>query len=140
MKPDSTLKLRPMALAMLALVGGLSLGACNRQENPAETSRDMSEERAEGNENIADATKDSADNLKDGASSTTVVNDVHKIELEKIKADHDVAKERCDGVPADEQAKCRADADLAYDSAMKAADEKLKATQGGTPPVPPGPP
>jgi hypothetical protein len=140
MKPNSTLRLRPMALAVLALVGGLSLGACNRQENPAETSRDMSEERAEGNENVADATKDAAENLNDGASASTVVNDAHKIEVEKIRADHDVAKERCDGVPAPDQSKCRADADAAYDSAMKAADAKLKAVQSGGTTTPMGPP
>ena len=131
MKPESTPRLRPMALAILALVGGLSLGACNRQEDPAETSRDMSEERKEGNENIADATKDAAENVKDGASATTMANDAHKIELEKIRADHEVAKERCDGVAEADKAKCRSDADLAYETATKAADAKLKAAENG---------
>ena len=116
MKLESTLRLRPMALAVLALAGGLSLGACNKQEDPAETSRDMSEERAEGNENF-----------NDGASAKTVVGDAHEVEVEKIKADHEVAKERCDGVPAPEQDQCRKDADAAYDTALKAADEKKKA-------------
>lgn len=132
MKPDPTLRLRPMALAVLALVGGLSLGACNRQEDPAETSRDMKEERAEGNENIKEAVEDAKENLNDGASAKTVVDDAHQVEVEKIRADHEVAKERCDGVPAPEQDQCRKDAEAAHDTAMKAADEKRKAL---TPPT-----
>lgn len=56
--------------------------------------------------------------------------------MEKIKADHDVAKERCDGVPAADQSKCRSDADAVYDTAMKAADAKLKAAEAGAPVTP----
>lgn len=126
MKNDSPFRYRALPFAVLALVGGLSLGACNRQEDPAQTSRDMSEERAEGNEKINEATKDAVENLNDGASAETVVNDAHRIEVEKIRADHEVAKERCGGLPAPDQDKCRTDADEAYDGAMKAADAKLR--------------
>jgi len=125
------MKYEYMSLAVLALAGGVVLSGCNRQEDPAETSRDMSEERAEGNENVTEATQDAVENLEDGASANTVMNDAHRIEVEKIRADHDVAKERCDGVPAPEKDKCRSDADALYDSAMKAADDKLNA-QGGS--------
>ena len=127
MNPDPSLRLRPMALAVLALVGGLSLGACNRQEDPAQTSRDMSEERAEGNENINEAAKDATENFNDGASAKTVVEDAHAVEVEKIRADHEVAKERCEGLPAPDQEQCRKDADAAYETALKAADENRKA-------------
>lgn len=130
MKFESIFRPHPMAVAVLALAGGLVLGGCNRQEDPSQTSSDMSEERTEGNEKIGEAAKDAAENLQDGASAETVVNDAHRIEAEKIRADHEVAKERCDGVPAPDQDKCRSDADAAYDSAMKAADEKLKASGG----------
>ncbi len=126
-KLDSILLRRPLALAVIALVSGLSLGACNRQESPAETSKDMSEERAEGNEKIHDAAKEMREDNKEGASADTLNKDAHKIEVEKIRADHEVALQRCDGVPPAEQSKCRSDADAAYDLAQKAADARLDA-------------
>lgn len=122
MKTHSTPPFRSLAVAALALAGSLSLGACNRQENPSETRKDMREERAEGNEKIHDAAKEVREDLKEGASTDTLNKDVHKVELEKIKADHEVALERCDGVPPGDQSKCRSDADAAYESAKKGVE------------------
>ncbi|TDU28303.1 hypothetical protein DFR24_2671 [Panacagrimonas perspica] len=130
MKFETISRQQSAAVAILALAGSLMLGACNRQEDPSQTSRDISEARTEGNEKVGEATKDAVENFEDGASAKTVVNDVHRIEVEKIRADHEVAKQRCDGIVAADQDKCRSDADATYDAAMKLADEKRKANGG----------
>lgn len=131
MKSVQAAPLRSSGLLMLALAGSLALGACNRQEDPAQTAQDMGEERREGNQDVQDAARDAAENRAEGADSAQQAGDAYTIEMEKIEADHEVAKERCDGVPPEEKSACIADADAAYESAKKAAEAKRDSREDG---------
>ena len=116
--------LRSALLAMLLTGSALGLGACNRHEDPADTAKDMSEARKEGNENVQDAAKDAAENMAEGTSVKEAATDAYKVEEEKIRADYEVAKERCDGVADADKDQCRKDAEAARDMAMKALEAR----------------
>jgi hypothetical protein len=127
---------RSSVLAVLVLGGSLGVGACNRQEDPAETAKDMGEARREGTENVQDAAKDAAENRSEGESMKEAATDAYKVESEKIRADYEVAKQRCDGVAEADKEKCRKDSDTAYESAMDALKAKRdRATSDETAPA-----
>lgn len=90
-----------------------SLGACNKAEEPAETQADVAEAQAEGTENVAEAQADLNQDVMEGQEQTA---------LAKAEADHKVAIEQCEGLPADQQAPCKSEADGAYEAAKAAAD------------------
>jgi hypothetical protein len=127
---ELTRVLRSGVLAVLVLGGALGVGACNRHEDPAETAKDMSEARREGTENVQDAAQDAAENRAEGESAKEAVTDAYKVESEKIHADYEVAKQRCDGVAGADKEKCRKDADTAYESAMDALKSKRDSATG----------
>jgi sensor c-di-GMP phosphodiesterase-like protein len=106
----------PLLAALLASSAVLGLAGCNRQESASDTAKDMSEERREGNEAVVDAQKDAAENQADSMDQATT--DAANVEMEKVKADYEVAKERCDGVPEDAKEGCRKDAQTEYDRKM----------------------
>lgn len=131
-------------LAVLLVGASVGLGACNRQEDPADTAKDMGEARQEGTQNVQEAAQDAAENRQDGTTVKEAMTDAYKVEAEKIRADYEVAKERCDGVAQADKEQCRKDADAAYDAAMKALEAKRDAVSSdeapiGTPPVQPTP-
>lgn len=137
--PEFTDAIRSSLLAVVVLGGTFGLGACNRHEDPAETAKDMADERAEGNENVREATEDAAENMAEGTSVKEAASDAYKIEAEKIRADYEVAKERCDGVADPDKDKCRKDAEAARDTAMKALDAKRDSAVGNPSAAPMGP-
>lgn len=111
-------------LAALLLGTSLGLGGCNRQEDPADTAKDMGEARQEGTQNVQDAAQDAAENRRDGTTVKEAVTDAYKVESERIAADYEVAKERCDGMPPGDQDACRKEADAAKEAAMKALEAR----------------
>jgi hypothetical protein len=127
--------LRSGLLAVLVAGSALGLGACNRQEDPADTAKDMGEARQEGNQNIQDAARDAAESRAEGASVKEATSDAYRVEAEKIRADYEVAKERCDGVADPDKDRCRKDAEAAHESAMKALDAKRDSAMGDESPT-----
>ena len=71
------------ALLAAFLIGGSAAGlsACNRHEDPAETAKDMSEARKEGNDDVRDAAKDAAQDQ--GENLKEAVSDTYKVEIER---------------------------------------------------------
>jgi hypothetical protein len=122
---------------LAAMLAGslLALGGCNRQEDPADTAKDMGEARQEGTENVREAAEEAAENRADGASLKEATSDAYKVEAEKIHADYEVAKERCDGVAEADKAQCRKDAESAHEAAMKALDAKRDSMTGDESPT-----
>lgn len=121
------------AAAALA-AGVLTLSACNRQESAADTAKDMSEERREGNEQVREAQKDAAANLAESADQVNA--DAARIEMEKIRADYEVAKERCDAVPKDTRESCLKDAQATFDRRMaEVRAVQPAASDASTPPT-----
>jgi hypothetical protein len=127
----------------LLIAGTLLCTACNRQEDPDETARDVSAAAAEGRDEVADATRaanesaaDSAENIRDANDASdrqeavadaqeSAGKSAHEVAMEKAEADRDVSKQKCDGLPADQQGACNEAADAAYEKA-KADAERLK--------------
>ncbi|MBX3712856.1 MAG: hypothetical protein KF800_12920 [Lysobacter sp.] len=127
----------------LLIAGTLLCTACNRQEDPDETARDVSAAAAEGREEIADAARDANEAAADAAANIRDADDAserreaiadaresagksaHDLAMEKAEADRDIAKQKCDGLPADRQGACNEAADAAYEKAKTDA-ERLK--------------
>jgi hypothetical protein len=127
----------------LLIAGTLFFTACNRQEDPNETARDVSAAAEEGREEIADAARaanesaaDSAENIRDANDASdrqeavadaqeSAGKSAHDVAMEKAEADRDISKQKCDALPADQQGACNDAADAAYDKA-KADAERLK--------------
>jgi hypothetical protein len=131
---------RSALLALLCVGGAFGLAGCNRQEDPADTAKDMSEARQEGTENVTEAAQDAAQNRAEGASVKEATTDAYRVEAEKIRADYEVAKERCDGVAEADKEQCRKDAQNAHDAAMKALEARRDSMLGDESPTPMGPP
>lgn len=117
-------RVRAGLLAALLIGTSLGLGACNRQEDPADTAKDMGEARQEGTRDVQEAARDAAENRRDGTTVKEAVTDAYKVESERIEADYEVAKERCDGMPPGDQDACRKQADEAREAAMKALEAR----------------
>lgn len=127
----------------LLMAGTLLCAACTRQEEPAETARDVSAAAAEGREEIADAAQAANESAADAAQEVRDADDMsdrreaiadsqertgasrHDVAMEKAEADRDVSKQKCDGLPVDQQAACNEAAEAAYEKA-KADAERLK--------------
>lgn len=114
--------------------------ACNKQEDPDETARDVSAAAAEGREEVADATHAANESTTDAAHDIRDANDAsdrneavadaqesagksaREVAMEKAEADRDIGKQKCDGLPADQQSACNDTVDAAYDKAKIAAE------------------
>lgn len=98
---------------LIAGAFAVSLGACNKAENPSETKADVAEAQSEAKEDVAeaqaDANKDAMENNEDTA-------------IAKAEGDHKVAIERCEALPGDQQKACKDEADATYEAAKAAAD------------------
>lgn len=124
----------------LLVAATLLCTACNRQEDPDETARDVSAAAAEGREEVADATRAANESATDAAKDIRDANDAsdrneavadaqesagksaREVAMEKAEADRDVGKQKCDGLPADQQPACNDAVDAAYDKAKTAAE------------------
>ena len=91
----------------------LSLGACNKAEDPAETQADVAEAQGEATEEVAEAQTDMNQDTMEGQEETA---------LAKAEGDHKVAIEKCEGLPVDQQKACKEEADATYEAAKAAAD------------------
>jgi hypothetical protein len=127
----------------LLIAGTLLCTACNRQEDPNETARDVSAAAAEGREEVADAARDanesaadSAENIRDATDASdrreavadareSAGKSAREVAMEKAEADRDIGKQKCDGLPADQQGACNDTVEAAYEKA-KADAERLK--------------
>jgi hypothetical protein len=140
---DGMNRTRTLQGLSLLIASTLLFTACNRQEDPDETARDVSSAAAEGREEVADATRDANESAADSAENIRDANDAsdrqeavadaqestgksaHDVAMEKAEADRDISKQKCDALPADQQGACNDAADAAYDKA-KADAERLK--------------
>ena len=127
----------------LLIAGTLLCTACNRQEDPNETARDVSAAAAEGREEIGDAARDASASAADAAEEIRDANDAadrreavadaqesagksaHDVAMEKAEANRDIGKQKCDALPADQQGACNDTVEAAYEKAKTDA-ERLK--------------
>ncbi len=127
----------------LLIAGTLLCTACARQEDPAETARDVSASAAEGRDEIADAAQAAKDAAADSAEDIRNADDTsdrreavadaqertgasrHELAMEKAEADRDISKQKCDALPVERQAACNDATEAAYEKA-KAEAERLK--------------
>jgi hypothetical protein len=102
------------ALTMLmAGVFAVSLGACNKAEDPAETRADVAEAQSEATQDVAEAQADASKDAMESNEDTAIA---------KAEGDHKVAIERCEALPGDQQKACKDEADATYEAAKAAAD------------------
>jgi hypothetical protein len=80
---------------LMAGAFALSLGACNRAEDPAEVQDDVAEAQEDASENVQEAQGDVMEAQEDTA-------------LARAEGEHEVAIERCEALPADQQEACKA--------------------------------
>jgi hypothetical protein len=126
---------------LIMLSAALALGACNKQETPEETNKDVAEAQANAANNVSAATSDAAATSAEAQQDVqqAVANgaeDVAKAEsgamkdeadanydvaIAKADGDLKIAKEACDGKPAGEQKSCNDAAQSAYDAAKSQA-------------------
>jgi hypothetical protein len=99
---------------LMAGAFALSLGACNKAEDPAETQADVAEEQAEASQDVAEAQTDMSQDTMEGQEETA---------LAKAEGDHEVAIERCEALPAEQQQACKDEADAAFEAAKAAAEQ-----------------
>ncbi len=133
--------------ATISLGSVLAMSACNRQETPSETQEDVAKAQREGNQDVAEEAANAAtvaaknredivgaddaaevrearsDAMKDNADTTQDVADA------KAKAEYDVAKQKCDGLPSAQQSACNDAAEAAYDAVKARAEQTKDATK-----------
>ncbi len=127
--------------ALLALSCALALGACDREESAEETrhdvaaagaeagadvakaAREAAESAADAAEDVSAAAADSADQLAEASAEANEQTAVARYELEVAKAEADlkIAKEICDGRPADVRDACDLEAETAFEAAKTRA-------------------
>lgn len=98
---------------LMAGAFAVSLGACNKAENPAETRADVADAQADATENVAEAQADANENVMESQEETA---------LAKAEGEHKIATERCEAMPGDQQQTCKDEADATYEAAKAAAD------------------
>jgi hypothetical protein len=98
---------------LMAGAFAVSLGACNKAEDPAKTQADVAEAQADKTENVAEAQADANKDAMEAHEDTAMA---------KAKGDHDIAIEKCEALQGDQQKACKDEADAAYDAAKAAAD------------------
>lgn len=127
---------RPAPGAALFLAASvLAMAGCGREQSPAQTQKDMNEERRAGNAQVQDAQREAAEHRMDAAEQAT--EDQMRIEIEQIRADHAVATARCDGLPEASREGCRKDAQATYDQRLEQARKRpVPAPDAAAPPVP----
>lgn len=98
---------------LMAGAFALSLGACNKAEDPAEVQADVAAAQAEADQGVAEAQADMNQSMMEGQEETA---------LARAEGDHQVAIEQCEALPAEQQKSCKDEADAAYEAAKAAAD------------------
>jgi hypothetical protein len=98
---------------LMAGAFAVSLGACNKAEDPAETQADVAEAQSEATQDMAEAQTDMSQDAMEGQEETA---------LAKAEGDHKVAIERCEALPGDQQQACKDQADADYEAAKAAAE------------------
>lgn len=114
--------MRSGMIAALA-VSVIALSACNRQETPAQTQRDVASAQMKGAEKVDDAIKDA--NKTDAQASKEVQNANADVELTKANADYKVAVAQCEAQTGPARDACNSKAQAALD-AEKARIEASK--------------
>jgi hypothetical protein len=99
---------------LMAGAFAVSLGACNKAEDPAETQADVAEAQSEATEDVAEAQTDMSQDTMENQEDTA---------LAKAEGDHKVATERCEALPAEQQQACKDEADAALEAAKAAAEQ-----------------
>ena len=133
--------------ATIGLGGLLAISACNRQETPSETRKDVAEAQREGNQEVAEeaanAATVAAENREDivGADDAAEVREARSDAMKdnadanedvadaKAKADYDIEKQKCDALPSEQQGACNDAAEAAYDAAKARAEQTKDATK-----------
>lgn len=98
---------------LMAGAFAVSLGACNKAEDPAETKADVAEAQSEATQDVAEAQSDANQNAMESGEETAQA---------KAEGEHKVATERCEALPGDQQKACKDEADATYEAAKAAAD------------------
>jgi hypothetical protein len=98
---------------LMAGAFALSVGACNKAEEPAEVQADVAEAQSEAREDVADAQADMNQDVMEGQEETA---------LAKAEGEHKIAVEQCEALPGDQQKACKDEADATYEAAKAAAD------------------
>jgi hypothetical protein len=98
---------------LMAGAFALSLGACNKAEDPAETRADVAEAQSEANQDVAETQADANQSAMESNEETAMA---------KAEGEHKVAIERCEALPGDQQKACKDEADATYEAAKAAAD------------------
>ena len=98
---------------LIAGAFAMSLGACNKAEDPAKTQADVASAQAEKTEDVAEAQADANKSAMESGEETAQA---------KAEGDHKVAIEKCEALAAEQQKACKDEADATYEAAKAAAD------------------
>ena len=105
-----------MNRVLITLIAGafaVSLGACNKAEDPAEVQADVAEAQSQATEDVAEAQADMNQGAMEAQEETA---------LTRAEGDHKIAVERCEALPGDQQQACKDEADATLEAAKAAAD------------------
>lgn len=123
----------PPLIVLGVLATALALGACKQQEDPAQTQRDVIEAQREGAERIGEAQQDAAENLAEGDSAA---GELQRVDEAQARTDYEVAKQRCDALPPEQQGACKQAAEDAYTRALDQAMTERRQMEQGAPATP----
>ena len=98
---------------LMAGAFAVSVGACNKAEDPAETQADVADAQSEATQEVAEEQADMNQSTMEGQEETA---------LAKAEGEHKVAIEQCEALPGDQQKACKDEADATYEAAKAAAD------------------
>jgi len=99
-------------ITLLAGAFAVSLGACNKAEDPAEVQEDVASAQVEAQEDMAQAQADVNQDAMEGQEETA---------LAKAEGEHKIAMERCESLSGDEQKACKDEAHATLEAAKAAA-------------------
>lgn len=137
------------AASLAILIGGsaLTITACEPRETPEETRQDVADAASEGRQEVAEEAADASRTAAEGRQDVARADDAAEareaaadatennadardnLAMQKAKADYEVAKERCEGLPTDQQANCKKIAESTYEAAKASAERAKDAMQ-----------
>ena len=98
---------------LIAGAFAVSLGACNKAEDPAKVQADVAAAKADKTEDVAEAQAD---------ASKSAMENHEDIAMAKAEGDHKIAIEKCEALANEQQKACKDEADATYEAAKAAAD------------------
>lgn len=143
---------------VLLIAATLLVAACDRRDDPNDTPTDTPAARGDAGDATQDPTRPANASVDEAQAERDLANDdglsdrtetvadaqrtaidAGAIDLQKAESDRQMARQRCDSLPAADRNACIDAADTAYETARVAAQRAQDAADVRTPATPPTP-